>query len=120
MLELLADLPDTVIGVRAVGEVEGDDYDDVLVPAIKDRLDRHDKVRLLYVLGAEFTGYEAEAMWGDTKLGLSTFNSYDRIAIVTDAVWLRRSIKAFGWLIPGDVRVFHVDAFGEAREWITG
>ena len=45
-----------------------------------DRLSRHDKIRLLYVLGSEFTGYEAEAMWDDTKLGLKTFNSYERMA----------------------------------------
>ena len=120
MLELLDDLPDNVIGVRAVGEVEDDDYDDVLVPAIKAGLERHDKVRLLYVLGAEFTGYEADAMWEDTKLGLSTFNSYERIAVVTDATWLRRSIKAFGWLIPGEVQVFHVDSLADARQWIIG
>jgi hypothetical protein len=120
MLELLDDLPDNVIGVRAVGEVEDDDYEDVLVPAIEDRLERHDKVRLLYVLGEEFTGYEAGAMWEDTKLGVKTFGSYDRMAIVTDATWVRRSVKAFGWLIPGEVRVFHIDGLDAARSWVTG
>jgi hypothetical protein len=120
MLELLTDLPDHVVGVRAVGEVEDDDYEDVLVPAIEDRLSRHDKISLLYVLGDEFTGYDGGAMWEDTKLGLKTFNSYDRMAIVTDAAWVRRSVKAFGWLIPGEVRVFHVDNLAEARTWIIG
>jgi hypothetical protein len=119
MLELLDDLPDDVVGVRAVGEVDDDDYEDVLEPAIADRLSRHDKVRLLYVLGEEFTGYEADALWEDTKLGVKTFTSYARMAIVTDATWLRRSVKAFGWLIPGEVRVFHVADLAEARRWIT-
>jgi hypothetical protein len=62
MLELLEDLPDQIVGVRAVGEVDEDDDADVLEPAITDRLTRHDKVRLLDVLGEEFTGYDAEAM----------------------------------------------------------
>lgn len=44
-----------MIGVRAIGEVDDDD-EDVLAPAIEDRLTRHGKVRLLYVLGEEFTG----------------------------------------------------------------
>jgi hypothetical protein len=119
MLELLDDLPDDVVGVRAVGEVEDDDYEEVLVPAIERCLAKHDKVRVLYVLGSEFTGYDGGAMWEDTKLGIKTFNSYDRMAIVTDATWVRRSIKAFGWLIPGEVNVYHTDRLAEARRWIS-
>ncbi len=120
MLELIQDLPDNVIGVRASGEVDDDDYEDVLVPAIQASLQDHDKIRLLYVLGAEFTGYDADAMWDDVKLGMRTFNSYERIAVVTDAPWMRRSVKAFGWLMPGDVNVYHLDAIDEARDWVTG
>jgi hypothetical protein len=119
-LELLDDLPDDVVGVRAVGEVDDDDYEHVLEPAIADRRSRHDKIRLFYVLGSEFTGYEADAMWEDFKLGVKTFTAYDRMAIVTDAAWVRRSVKAFGWLIPGDVRVFPLADLDNARSWISG
>ena len=118
-MELLADLPDNVVGVRAVGEVDDDDYEGVLEPAIDDARSRHDMIRLLYVLGPEFTGYEADAMWEDTKLGVKTFTSYERMAVVTDTAWLRRTVKAFGWLIPGDVRVFPYDQLDAARTWIT-
>ena len=117
--QLIDDLPDNVVGVVAVGEVEDDDYEDVLDPAIEAALARHDKIRLLYVLGSEFTGFDADAMWEDTKLGVKTFNSYERMAIVTDATWVRRSVKAFGWLIPGDVQVFHLDRLADAKAWIT-
>ena len=119
MLELLPGLPDNVLGIKAVGEVEEDDYEDILVPAIEDRLERHDKIRLLYVLGPEFEGYDGEAMWEDAKLGFKTFTSYDRVAVVTDAVWVRRSVKAFGWMMPGDVDVFPVDDLARAREWVS-
>jgi hypothetical protein len=118
-MELLDDLPDNVVGVRAVGEVEDDDYDEVLEPAIGDALSRHDKIRLLYVLGPEFTGYEADAMWEDTKLGVKTFTSYEKMAVVTDTTWMRRTVKAFGWLIPGEVRVFPYDELDAARSWIA-
>jgi len=117
-MQLIDDLPAGVVGVRAIGEVEDDDYDDVFEPAIAAALEHHDKIRLLYVLGPEFTGYEAGAEWEDAKLGLKTFNSYERLAIVTDAAWVRRSVKAVGWLIPGDVKVFPYAGFDAAREWI--
>ena len=117
MLEVIDGLPDNVVGVRATGEVD-DDYEDVLDPAIAEARTRHDKIRLLKALGPEFTGYDHEAMWEDTKLGFKTFISYERIAIVTDATWVRRSIKAVGWLIPGQVKVFRVHALIEATSWV--
>lgn len=55
----------------------------------------------------------------DAKLGFKTFNSYDRMAFVTDADWVRRSIKAIGWLIPGEVRLFSTADLGTARTWIA-
>lgn len=118
-MELIHGLPDHVVGVEAIGEVEDDDYEHVLVPAVQDRLSRHDKIRLLYVLGPAFTGYEADAVWEDTKLGIRTFASYERIAVVTDAVWMGRAVRAFGWLIPGEVTVFPSDRLDDARAWIT-
>ena len=57
MLELIPDLPDNTVGIRAIGDVEDEDYEDVLVPEIERRLAHHDKIRLLYVLGPEFEGY---------------------------------------------------------------
>ena len=76
MLELISGLPDNVVGIRAVGDVEDDDYEDVLVPEMEDRLSPHDKIRFLCVLGPEFEGYEADAVWEDAKLGARTFTSF--------------------------------------------
>jgi hypothetical protein len=119
MLELISDLPDGVLGITAVGQVDDDDYENVLIPAIEDQLSRHDKIRLLYVLGSDFEGYEMDAMWEDAKLGLKTFTSFARICVVTDASWIRRSISAFGWLMPGDVKVFAEAELGAARDWVV-
>ena len=119
MLELLSDLPDNVVGIKAIGDVEDDDYEGVLVPAIDELLTRYDKIRLLYVLGPEFDGYEADAVWEDMKLGMKTFTSYERIGVVTDSTLVRRSIQAFGWLMPGEVKVFGVADLSGARSWIA-
>ncbi len=119
MLEVIDGLPDHVVGVRAIGEVEDDDYDDVLVPAIEACRQAYGKVRLLYVLGPEFTGYETDAMWEDLKLGVRTFTAYEKIAIVTDATWVRRMVKAVGWMLPGHVQLFHLDAVDEASAWVA-
>jgi hypothetical protein len=119
MLQVIDDLPEEVVGVRAIGEVEDDDYEDVLVPAIEACREAHGKVRLLYVLGPEYTGYEADAVWEDAKLGMRTFTAYEKIAVVTDTTWMRRAVAALGWLMPGEARGFHVDEYDDAIAWVT-
>lgn len=119
MIRLLEGLPDNVVGAEAVGRIEVDDYRDVLEPAISAALARHEKLRLLYVLGEEFTGYSAEAAWEDTKLGIGHWGAWERIAIVTDRSRVSDAVKALGWMLPGEVSVFDVDARDDARAWIV-
>jgi hypothetical protein len=61
VLERISDLPDSVLGFKASGELTGDDYRGVLVPAVEAALAKKEKVRLLYVLGDEVTGFSAGA-----------------------------------------------------------
>ena len=119
MIELLSDLPDNVLGVEAKGEVTGDDYEQVLVPAIEERLARHDKIRLICVLGGEFDGYSASAMWDDTKVGMRHLFSFERIALVTDHEMYGRAVKGFGFLSPAQVRVFGSSELADAKAWAS-
>ncbi|HUC09227.1 MAG TPA: STAS/SEC14 domain-containing protein, partial [Stellaceae bacterium] len=43
----------------------------------------------------------------------------ERIAIVTDIAWVRLTVKAIRFLIPGEIRVFDTSETAEARAWIT-
>jgi hypothetical protein len=119
MIKIIEHMPAGTIGVEAVGKVTDDDYRDVLLPAISAALERND-VRLLYVLGEDFDSYSLGAMWADTKLWAQHVKAWKKIAIVSDADWLENSVKAFGWLIPGEVKVFETDDLDDAREWLAG
>lgn len=107
-----------VIGVRATEEVTAEDYDRVLVPAINRVLADHDKVRLLYEL-EEDVGYEPGAVWQDARLGLTRFASFERIALVTDAEWLRKAVPVFSVLMPGQMRAFPLAERDAATAWVT-
>ena len=119
MVERIPDLPDNVLGFRAKGKVTASDYESVITPAVEALFARHDKVRFLYHLGEEFTGFEAAAMWDDAKLGLKHLAGWERVALVTDVEWIRAAIKVFALAIPGHVRVFHDRDLEEARRWAT-
>jgi hypothetical protein len=59
-------------------------------------------------------------MWADTKLWAHHLKAWKKIAIVSDADWLENSVKAFGWLMPGEVKVFENDDLDDAKEWLSG
>lgn len=119
MIEVMTDLPERVLGLKATGEVSANDYKTVLVPAIEEKLTKHKKARLLYVLGDEFEGYTSGAAWEDAKVGMRHLTSFERVAVVTDVDWIEKMIKAFGFALPGEVRVFDDDDLDEARIWIS-
>ena len=118
MIEL-QQVPDTnIIILTAQGKITGDDYENIFVPALEELRKQYDKLRLLYILGSEYDGYEAEAMWDDTKVGMKDFTHFEKLGVVTNKKWIRGSIKAFGFLIPGEVKLFGTDQLAEANSWI--
>ncbi len=119
MIEMIPALPEHVIGFVAKGEVTKADYEDVLEPAVAEALQSHDKLRLLYVLGADFTGYSGGAAWEDGKLGLAHLTRWEKIAVVSDQDWVRHTVNVFGYLIPGKVKVFSLAEEADASEWVT-
>jgi hypothetical protein len=119
MIRILDDMPAGTVGVEAVGKVTEDDYRDVLAPAVRAALERRD-ARLLYVLGEEFDSYSPGAAWADAKLWAGHLTGWQKVAVVSDADWLERSIKAFGWLMPGEIRVFETDDLDDAKAWLAG
>jgi hypothetical protein len=119
MLERIKGLPEDVLGFEAKGEVTGADYESVLVPAVEEMLARQKRIRFLYHLGNEFTSFHAKAMWDDAKVGLQHYSSWERVAVVTDVGWIRTAMKAFGFVMPGQVRVFGNGDLAEARQWVS-
>ena len=120
-LSLIPDLPATVVGVEEHGKVTAEDYVKVLIPAVEaaEAASSDRKVRVLYVLGPEFPQFTAGALWEDTKLGLGRLRHWERIAVVGDAVWVRRAVRGLGWAMHGEIRVYASDTLNEARLWVT-
>src|SRR6202045_957485 len=115
MLELIDGLPGNVVGIAVSGRLTMQDCQDVLVPAMQKSLKRHDKIRLYYELNSRFPG----AAWDDLNVGIEYVPRCERVAIVTDVGWLRYTVKALRFLIPGEIEVFATVQASEGRAWIT-
>jgi hypothetical protein len=123
MIERLDDMPAGTVGFRVEGEVERDDYIDVLVPELHKALEGGGGLRTLYLI-EDLDKIEPGALWADAKLGYDLgvrhHDAWQRSAIVTDQEWLARASLLFAWMIPGEARVFDVAALEQAKAWVAG
>jgi hypothetical protein len=117
MIRRLDDMPAGVLGLEAVDDVEKQDYENVVAPAVNAAIAEHGKVRLVYVLGPEFDEYAGEAVWEDLKLGTKHPASFERVAVVTDARWAGPAIKLFSVVWPGQAREFQLAELEAAKRW---
>jgi hypothetical protein len=122
VIELLTDMPPGTIGFRVSGEVEREDYDNVLTPELNRALEAG-PLRTLYVIET-LDEMEPTALWADAKLGFDLGirhrGEWVRSAIVTDIHWLAQAAQLFTWMIPGEARVFPLAELEQAKAWIAG
>jgi stage II sporulation SpoAA-like protein len=112
MIELIHGLPNNVVGITTRGRVTREDWADVLLPAIDEALRRNEKVRLYYEIASRYPG----AGWD--ALDLAT-DRLERIAVVSDAAWVKWVATALCFLIAGDVRIFTKEEEEDGISWIT-
>jgi len=119
MIEPLKDFPANVVALACEGHVTRDDYKTVLEPIVESALSQHDKIRLYYQIGEDFEGIDPSAVWEDIKVGFEHLSRWERIAVVTDVDWIRRTMQAFSFLMPGAMKMFPLAQMKAARAWIT-
>jgi stage II sporulation SpoAA-like protein len=119
MIERMEDVPDGTVGLRASGKLTRDDYRNVLEPALHEAVGSGE-VRLVFVL-SDFDGLAPGALSEDVATGLRAWahdhSAWRRMALVTDVEWVARSMRAFAWLAPGEIRTFPLDELEEAKAW---
>ncbi len=115
MIELIEDLPRNVVGIAVKGRVTKQECHEILTPAVRESLKWREKSRLYYELGSRFPG----AGWDDLDLGFEHASRCERVAIVTDIAWVKLTVKAIRFLIPGEIRVFTTIEAPTARAWIV-
>ncbi len=118
VFRVLDGFPNDVIAIEAEGVITAKDYEDTLKPLVAEKKKRHDKLKMLFVVGDGFQSYGADALWADAKFGLSHWADLSRLALVTDVPWMRAAVKLFGPLMPAKIRVFHKHEYEDAAEWI--
>lgn len=118
MIKIFTDWPENVLAFSAEGLVTGDDYESVIIPAVEAKIEKQNKIRLLYYIGGKYSGFEPKALWDDAKVGLQHLTKWEKVALVCDIPWMRNLTKIIGFILPFPVKVFHNDQLAQARKWI--
>jgi hypothetical protein len=117
MIKELSDLPVGVTGFEISGKIGAEDYRDVVLPAVV-RAASSGQVRFLIVM-PEFSGMSGGALWEDLKMGFEHLRTFKRIALVTDIDWVRHLTGLFGWMTPGETKIFSTAERDEAIAWVA-
>ena len=119
MVKVINNIGQNLIGFELSGVVTGEDYEKTLIPAIKEKLQSTNKVRVLYHVTKDFDSYEFKAMFDDAKAGLEFFSNWEKIAVVSDVEWIVNGVKIFAFTVPSKVKTFHNSELEEAKDWIV-
>jgi SpoIIAA-like len=119
MLTVMPQSHDNVLGVQGTGEVTDQDYHDILIPQLEELLKKFGKVRFLYYLDKDFTGWEMGAMWEDTKFGLRHKDEFEKMAVVGAPAWAAWAIKLFGYFMEGQAKIFSLEELQAAWDWVN-
>jgi len=119
MITPITQLPKHALGFTASGQVTGEDYKHIIIPTVEDALKEQEKLSLIYHLGPDFAGFDAAAVWDDAKLGFGHLTSWKRLAVVTDIPWIGTGVRAAGFLMPCEVKLYSNAELADAIAWIS-
>ena len=109
MIEVLADMPEGVTGIRVSGRLRGEDLRE-FKPAMAELL-KTGEIRIVEVVAPDYEGFGAL---------IQHHSEFKRIAVVSDKDWVVHALHAFAWLVPGEPALFGLDELERAKEWAAG
>ena len=120
MIEALHEMPPGVTGVRASGQVSGEELRKMR--PTWEKLVASDEIRFVEVIEADYAGFGPGGLLEDWKLSWGNFlrhhSAFKRIAVVTDKEWIIHAVHARKDMVPGEIKVFRVlDDLGAAKQW---
>jgi hypothetical protein len=118
MFKSIEGLPADVLAIEASGEITHQDYRDTLIPKAEAMMAKG-PIKMLYVIGPDFTGFDLQALWDDSAFGFSHWHDFSQIALVTDHAWMGGLVTMFTPFFHGAVRLFRLAQLSAAKEWIT-
>ena len=106
-----------VIIVHVSGKLAKADYE-LFVPEVEQLVRQHGKLSMLFDMTG-FHGWEAGALWEDTKFAIKHFSDIEKLAMVGEKKW-QQSMAMFGKsFTKATIRYFDHADIAEAMKWVA-
>jgi hypothetical protein len=106
MITHLEHLPDTMVGFVATGEVNETDFNNVVMPKVKETIERTGKLNYMLVLDTSIKNFSMGAWFKDAIMGIKHISKWNRAAIITDVEGIKTFTEIFSVLMPGEFKSF--------------
>jgi hypothetical protein len=118
VIKLLPETEGSLIAVQISGRLTAEDYEQAWIPRLNDAVEQHGKIRIVVYIDETFDGWDAAALWEDTKFGLTHIREIDKMALVGGPEWIGKLTDLFGSLVPGSYKSFEVGELEDAYAWV--
>ena len=81
MITEIINLPDNMVGFEATGDLSKEDFDAVLLPAVKSKTEKIGKLNYMVVLDTSLQNLTFDALMKDACLGIENFTKWKSGAI---------------------------------------
>ena len=117
MISLILDAPENVAAFQAMGEITKEDFDLVVTPEVKKKIEKFSELNYLMLLDTDINHFTAGAWFEDVLLGLKNLTQWNRAAIVTDSNGIQNFTEIFSGLMPGGFKAFPKENLYNALYW---
>lgn len=119
MINIVKDAPQNVAAFVAEGEVTQEDFDNVVLPHVKEITEKTGELNYLLKLDTSIANFTAGAWLKDALLGLKNLSKWNRVAIVTDKSSIQTFTDIFSVVMPGKFIGFDKIDYQTALHWVA-
>ncbi|MBF8457064.1 STAS/SEC14 domain-containing protein [Kaistella sp. G5-32] len=117
MITVIPDVPENVAAFKATGEISTKDFENLVFPHVKAKVNTFDELNYLFLLDTDLDQFTAGAWFQDALLGLKNITKWNRAAIVTDNNSVQNFTAIFSVIMPGEFRFFPIEDLENALFW---
>ncbi|MBA3681169.1 MAG: STAS/SEC14 domain-containing protein [Bacteroidetes bacterium] len=120
MITQIENLPETMVGFKASGDITEKDFTNVVMPKVAEQIQKTGKLNYMLVLETPISHFTAGAWFKDAIMGIKHLSKWNRAAIVSDVEGIRKFTDMFSIIMHGEFKGFDHNHLQDAIDWTSG
>ncbi len=114
MITIMQETEGDTLAVKATERLTSQDYENVFIPRPNRLIKKFGKIRVVFRLAENFTGWEPGAAWDDAAFGILHRHDFEKLAVVRGKAWVEWATRIGSCFIDGEVKTYTPAEFQDA------